>query len=287
MEKWKLPSPSQDPFFQRSYLRPLSVCVHCPGCNKLYKIDTRDLRSKEPQFNCTDCKTVFTIERCGERSGATGQGATSAAYVSTSNIYQAKILSRPPVGNQIAEGLKKCPKCEAFNPILSEDCLKCGVIFSKLENLPMDQKLGALPSLVRAWQGLIRDYSNLTKHVEFVDRCEELNATPYALKKYLELKELQPQDEIAQQMLHRTLMKNFEKKAIDTGHWWIKKNPWILKVNQRINWSKLIRYSPFVLAGLMILIGFFSEGLRNLIGFGVSLSFLLVGVTVLFRSRHL
>jgi hypothetical protein len=278
MEKWKLPSQSQDPLFQRTYLKPLSVQARCPGCNKLYRIDTRDMKSSQPHFDCVSCPTTFTLEPDEKnprvlRTRALG----NVKYSSASQLQFAPS----------AEGLKKCPKCETFNPRLASECRKCGVIFAKLEDLPLDAKTGALPSLVKAWQDLMEDYSNVTKHMAFVDRCDDLQAVPFALKKYQDLKEAQPHDKIAQEMLHHVLLKAFARKAEV-----VTENPSVRllrdQVNEwidQVNWSRVARLSPLALSGLLILVGASNAGLRNLIGIGVSILFITLGLALITKGR--
>jgi hypothetical protein len=184
-------------------------------------------------------------------------------------------------GPEKAEGLRKCPKCEGFSPRLSEECHKCGVIFAKIENLPLDSKMGALPSLMRAWQELMDDYSNVTKHLAFVDRCDDLQAVPFALKKYQDLKEAQPHDEIAQKMFRHTLFKSFAKPAEVVSEQMAKMQKW----TDKVNWGRVIRLSPLFLALALVMIGTSHGGLRNLIGIGTSIIFISLGMALFLKGR--
>jgi ribosomal protein L40E len=181
----------------RNYLAPLFLRLRCPSCEKLYRMDTRDVKSSEPHFECLVCQSVFGFE----------YPTSSPLNVPTKLIRRSQ--ARLEGKDLRPMDVKTCPKCAALNAKGSEECRQCGVIFARLNGLPLDSKMGALPSLVKAWQDLMSDYSNLTKHLHFVNRCEDLQAVPYALKKYQDLKEAQPQDQIAQEMLHRVLMRRF------------------------------------------------------------------------------
>lgn len=270
MQKWKLPSQPQDPLFQRTYLKPLFLQVRCPGCNKLYKVDTRDVKSNSPHFDCVTCQTSFTVE--GDARDPRVLKTKALGEIRYSKLAKLDFVEK-------AEGLKRCPKCEAFNPRLSDECRKCGVIFSKLENLPLEAKTGALPSLVRAWQELMEDYSNVTKHLAFVDRCEDLQAVPYALKKYQDLKDAQPHDEIAQEMLSRVTLRSFARRAEAVA------GPSIQLLKEKINWSRVFRMSPLAISALMILAGASRSGLRNLVGIGVSVLFITLGLALITKGR--
>ena len=270
MQKWKLPSQSQDPLFQRTYLKPLFVQLRCPGCHKLYRIDTRDLKSNSPHFDCVSCHLSFTVEPDSEDTRALK--TKTLGHVQFSSLSQLNFIEK-------AEGLKKCPKCETFNPRLVEECRKCGVLFGQIENLPLDSKLGAFPSLMKAWQDLMADYQNMTKHLAFIDRCEELQSIPFALKKYQDLKEAQPSDDIAQKMFHRILLRSFARKAEAVAR------PSFQALKEQVNWPRMARLSPLALSGALILAGSVHADLRNLIGIGVSVLFMTVGLALITKGR--
>ncbi len=305
--------------------------VRCPGCNKLYRVDSREIKSTQPHFSCSACHVVFSFDfppkqlarvetrvvqvstsainksadvasnsvsghydvlksnndhRTDFEGGAVGVGAVNTLGVGKTLPRFGKTSNL-----QFQEGeaaLKSCPKCAAKNPRLSKECIKCGVIFEKLENLPLDPKIGALPSLVRMWQDLMRDYENLAKHLEFVDRCEDLEALPFAMSKYQELKSIQPQDSLAEEMFQAVWLKNFRHRAekipgmrrlLDRteGAW--------QKAVQALPWARILRFSPYVVSSMMILVGLINQGSRNLVGTGSALLFLSLGILFLWKGR--
>lgn len=321
--------------------------VRCPGCNKLYRVDSREIKSTQPHFSCSACHVVFSfdfppkqlarvetrvvqvsttainksainkssdvvssfvsghydvlksnidhraVDDGGAVVGVIGEGSVSGTVGNVSMMGTGKTLPRFGKTStlQFQEGeaaLKTCPKCAAKNPRLSKECIKCGVIFEKLENLPLDPKIGALPSLVRMWQDLMRDYENLAKHLEFVDRCEDLEALPFAMSKYQELKSIQPQDSLAEEMFQAVWLKNFRHRAekipgmrrlLDRteGAW--------QKVVQALPWARILRFSPYVVSSMMILVGLINQGSRNLVGTGSALLFLSLGILFLWKGR--
>ncbi|PWU18676.1 MAG: hypothetical protein C5B49_06820 [Bdellovibrio sp.] len=253
----------------RTYLAPLFVRTSCPSCRKRYSIDTRDIHSSEPQFECLACLTTFSFVF-----------PTDTPMNAKSQIVR---LGRQPLEGRIdpkVTDVKTCPKCSAMNARGSAECRRCGVIFSRLEGLPLDASLGALPSLVKAWHDLMDDYENLTKHLAFVSRCEDLQAIPFALKKYQDLKRAQPHDGLAQEMFHRVLARRFIEQAQN-----VTKHPFCQRIIHEPNWPRIRKVAPWSVAIVLILLGLTSHTLKNLAGLGVAALFITVGLLLFFRGR--
>lgn len=252
--------------------------VRCPGCNKLFRIASKEIKSSSPYFDCTGCAVRFTFD-----FPPVSAHKIETRVVSQKDSFQL-MDSVDKEEQAAAPSLKSCPKCEAMNPQMSKECLKCGVIFSRVEELPMDASLGAIPSLVKAWQDLMSDYSNMTKHVAFVDRCEDLQALPFALKKYETLKEVQPTDSMAQEMFHRVLIRNLQKK-VDRISWLTKTRKFMTLANGKINWPRVRKLAPFALSAALIVVGLSSPAARNMVGMGAALLFLTIGLTLFIKGR--
>jgi len=268
MEKWKPQLEHKDAIFQRSYLRPLFVDLRCPECCKLYRIDTRDIISDSPHFDCIQCKVTFQVEADPESPRNLITKTANQMHLSQLNFHELN-----------PEAIRKCPKCACSNLKSKVECIKCGVIFEKYDK--SEREGGVLPSVARAWSELLQDYNNIAKHMSFVDQCDELMAIPYALKKYEELRELQPFDEIANQMHERVLLKNFAKKSYNQLRSNLSKYPQILIFKDfvwRISWARYLRISTWLLPLSFIGWGTFDSQLRNLIGLGVSFLFLRVAI---------
>lgn len=254
----------------RTYLAPLFLRVCCPSCNKYYRIDTRDIRSSEPHFECLLCLATFSFP-----------------YPNPQPMKVIAKLLKPssaPLPESLRESrpmdVKTCPKCAALNAKGSKECRACKAIFAQLEGLPLDGKLGALPSLVKAWQELMQDYDNLTKHVAFVNRCEDLHAIPFALKKYKDLKEAQPQDHIAQEMVYRVLARRFVSRASQ-----VTEHPSVKIALSQVNWRRVGKISPWLISAGLIILGFTHPAWKNLAGVGASLLFITLGMLLFFRGR--
>lgn len=247
--------------------------VRCPSCNKLYRINSKEIHSSTPHFECQACTTQFAFDYPPKMTGPIETRVVELPKLE-------KLEAVPEAAAQQPE-LKACPKCLVMNPRLNTECVKCGVIFARLEGLPADAKaVKATPGLVKAWQDLLGDYGNLKKHLAFVDRCEDLQAIPFALRKYQDLKEAQPHDETANEMLHKVLMRSMVRKT--------KSNPMTkaaLEAVEKINWRRVQKLSPLVLGGLLILYGLMSHGSRNMVGIGAALIFLTVGFTIFLTGR--
>lgn len=254
--------------------------IRCPSCSKLYRVDAKEIKSSKPHFDCTVCKARFSFDFPPENVNK-----IETKIVSIKDTFQLEdSLDKAEVPE-----LRKCPKCESINPRLSKECIKCGVIFEKLERLPEeDAGLGAIPSLVKAWQDLMGDYDNLKKHVAFVDRCEDLQALPFALKKYQSLKEAQPQDDLVDKMIHRVLLRKLKRKADSLSQVQALKEAYgqVKEViNSKVNWLRLRKLAPLVLALALILIGLGSSSARNMVGVGAAIVFLTLGIRVFLKGR--
>jgi hypothetical protein len=249
--------------------------VRCPACAKLYRIDSREIHSSCPHFDCTACKTRFAFDFPPQQIHK-----IETRIISQKDVFQLD----DSLDQQASKELKKCPKCQAMNPRLMKECIKCQVLFEKVEDLPLERKLGALPSLMKAWKDLMSDYENLRKHVAFVDRCEDLQALPFALKKYESLREAQPQDAITQQMFHRVLIRNLKRRAGELT--WVQKTRTSIQLaSAQINWVRVRKVAPFVISALMIAIGLSNPAARNLVGIGAAIIFLTAGITIFIKGR--
>lgn len=280
--------------------------IRCPACNKLYRVDSREIHSAVPYFDCNACKVRFCFDY-----PPSNVNKIETRIVSMKDTFQIE----DGIDQSEVPELRKCPKCEAMNPRLTKECIKCGVIFERVESVTPDEaRLGAMPSLVKAWQELMSDYDNIKKHVAFVDRCEELQALPYALKKYQTLKELQPREgsqnselnsrgpgaaqapttgqTIVDQMLKSVLLKNLRKKTesisfLNGSFKRAEATRIYLRdyLRQNVNWPRIQKLAPLAVAGVLILVGLTSPSARNMIGFGTAIIFLTLGFRVFLKGR--
>lgn len=273
LEKFELPKKQEHDSMAkkmgRTYLAPLFLRTRCPHCQKPYRIDTRDIKSSEPHFGCNVCESTFSFVYPPKNP-----------LNVEAKLLQASLLPSPATAERRPMDVKACPKCLVLNAKGAAECGSCGVIFARMDALPLDSKMGALPSLVKAWKDLMSDYDNVKKHVAFVHRCEELHAIPYALKKYRDLKEVQPQDQIADEMLHRVLGRRLARPA-----GWVMENRAFKEVNARIHWVRIRKLAPWAISALLIVLGLGDSNLKNLAGIGASILFITIGLHLFFKGR--
>jgi hypothetical protein len=249
--------------------------LKCPECQKLYRIDTRDIISDSPHFDCIQCGVTFKAESDPKSSQRL---ITKTATKQVLSQLQAQELS--------PEVIRRCPKCGACNLKSQTECLKCGIIFEKYERA--EKEGGMLPSLVKSWSDLMQDYNNIAKHISFVDQCEDLQAVPFALKKYRELREMQPFDEIAAQMHQKALLRSVAQKFVLSSKEYFFQKPRFLLIHHYLfhrPWKRYFRLGTFILPFVFILWGLFQSHLRNLIGLGVSFLFLRLAVQFFIKGE--
>ncbi|MEI7972891.1 MAG: hypothetical protein WCH11_00835 [Bdellovibrio sp.] len=231
----------------------------CPNCERLY---TSDFTQNEALFQCRSCQARFRVEK------QSLSPTRWSARVETFALPQMKSLPRES---------RPCKACGALNPPALKECASCSVVFSKIQGFSWEEKkAGARPSLQKMWEELVRDFDNSWRHEEFVSECERGGALGFALQRYRDFKEAQPQDILAQRMYQKLFILN------------LRHSPAMQKVEYffwKIHWSRVLRMSPVVLALFFILLGLFSQSQRNMIGFGSALLFLLFGFQYLTKGR--
>lgn len=257
---------SKGGFFQRSYLKPLFVDLRCPECQKLYRLDTRDLISDHPHFDCIQCKATFTVE-------PDPQSPRNLISKSVRTQIKYQLVDLDTINT---EAIRLCPKCRKTNPKKAKECIHCGIIFEKWERAK--RASGLMPALIKTWEDLMTDYDNILKHLAFVGQCEELQALPLALKKYEELRALQPSDPIANKMHQKLLFKILSHQKVHN-------KPWINFLMNRRFWVQFFQILSWAIPISFILIGALTPGLRNVIGFGVAWLFLRAAVFFFGRGK--
>jgi len=242
----------------------------CPQCLKLFQVERKQIFSLQPEFHCTKCLCRFTFDYHPDAQ----QVQTKALA-----LPQVGKLSQTPQKRKPSAELLACPKCQTLNPRTSTECYKCGVVLAKVEVIAKEKKVRVFPSLMKLWQDLLNDYTNIAKHVEFVDRCEDLQALPFALKKYKDLKEIQPHDSMANKMFDSVILRALSAQAQK-----YKKIP-IMKRIHSLPWANMIRTSPLVLGGVLLVTGLLHYEARNLAGAGAALLALTLGFAYIHFGR--
>jgi transposase-like protein len=277
--------------------------LRCPSCAKLYEVSVADIKSRSPQFDCLSCATRFGFQYDNifspqletfvvssspemEQARSFQQELEAQSFAALQQEIENSAQENGKKSNQ-KDSSKACPKCGAINENKTgkkmEECYSCHVIFSRLEELPLDPTLKAQPSLVRKWKNLIVNFNNKELHEDFLNSCHQLDALRFAILKYEELKSAQGgRDEVSEQMIfkaHGLLQVTLSGKA--EGDLRFQKESAV----PRQSWYKYILWAPLGVSILMILTGFFSLSLRNLVGAGVSVMLLTFGLILFWKGR--
>jgi hypothetical protein len=129
--------------------------------------------------------------------------------------------------------------------------------------------LQAQPSLVQLWNQIFEDYEDEDRHDEFIKRCRELDALPFAKMKYQDLQGATGQDPLCEKYLRqidalidvKTELKT--QRPIEPQ----KFMAWI----ESLNWKKIGYWAPLIVSVALVLVGFSNMALRNLIGVGMAI----------------
>lgn len=238
--------------------------LRCPSCAKLYEVESVDIETVSPQFQCMSCDCRFTF-----------------AYppMNPANIVCSIVDALGHLTFQ--EDQKSCPKCAAISPAGALECYSCRVIFSRLEGLPEDPTLRAQPSLVRKWKLLMDDFTNEVKHEEFLLSCHQAEALNFAFNKYSEMKQALGGDDLCERMLNRLkkLSEVSVQSAIQSEAVTVPKANGSSRLQETLQILKSYFVpSIYILCAVLILWGSVSISNRNLVGVGVAIACLLTGV---------
>ena len=272
----------------------MKLKVRCPHCAKLYEVESEDILSDTPVFQCISCDSHFGFEYPPANpeqvaafliSTKSVDAPTPALQASVSHgaggdllKMQAELFNKAVEPSADTE-MKSCPKCGALNGRRALECYSCHVIFERLEGLPQDTSLRAQPSLVRKWKNLLENFENSDLHDEFIRSCHELDALRFASMKYEELKTAQGGDALCDQMIAKInslMMVGLAQKPTASSQ---------ANKHARPKWFKWLFWGPYTTAALMILWGMLSLGHRNLIGVGMALLCMTTGVIYMVRGR--
>lgn len=253
----------------------MKLKIRCPSCSKLYEVQSEDIHSEVPLFQCISCETRFSFEY--PPPNPSNVDCFVVDVVENQPDAEVEAGRATLAASRQQEAMKSCPKCGALNSRHSKECYSCHVIFEKLDGLPKDPSLKAQPSLVRKWKNLVENFGNQELHEEFILACHELDALRFAVFKYEELKAAQGGDPQCDQMIARInslMMVNLAQSPLGK-----------VEGSARPKWQKYLYWGPFGFSALLILMGMVNLGHRNLIGVGVALSFMTAGLIIMIRGK--
>jgi hypothetical protein len=297
----------------KSYAKPdypEKLRVRCPSCTKLFVVNTFEIKSSCPHFQCVVCHTKFTFNFPPSDFNAVQARSLSIAplvetnkapvemdlestkrvddslfqtsdepstHDLTSSVRKPSLSTKKVIKAVDNKNLKSCPKCGALNSMANKECYSCSVIFDRVAAVSSDAGVRTLPSLVRKWQEVLSDFENINLHRKFIQACRDAEALTYAIYRYQQLQEVQPQDKIVQQMLAEAMAFKPTKKESPL--------PGFGLGLKSIEWGRVLYWLPPVVALPLLLLGFSNLGLRNLIGFAFSIIVLWAGLSLFLTGR--
>jgi hypothetical protein len=287
----------------RAPIMPAMTRTRCPGCQKLFAVETETLNSMaragvtRAEFTCTGelCRDAFAIElplpmdysnltilpairlsAIPEMEPVADLVAPAAPKTSEPprSIIAAPLKSAKPT----AAYERECPRCGALNAASMNDCVRCGIIFERYNmtndaQLEEELALGGTRELALMWDKTLEDYEDRIRHDRFLNASRDANALSYASKKYSQILVAAPQDDIARLMRNR-IVAMISQRA-ESSRMPIRLNFRIPKLNS----MALFGGSLLFFWGLMM------PQLKNIMEIGLSLVLLSIGVRVALRSR--
>ena len=250
----------------------MKLKVRCPSCTKLYEVESEDIHDETPLFQCVNCDQYFSFELTQDILINDEPQNILTFAVNASRQAEPLLHTEPS-----QQPMKSCPKCSALNNLQAQECYSCHVIFERLKDLPLDPTLKAQPSLVRKWKNLLENFDSVRLHDEFLLSCQQLEALPFAMSKYEEIRKAQGGDAFCDQIIakiHSMLLAGLQQSPPPTTD---------IKVRPR--WQKYIFWAPYVISLVLIVFGMTHLSHRNMIGLGVALTCMATGLIVMLKGR--
>ncbi|MFK8137171.1 MAG: hypothetical protein AB8E15_02315 [Bdellovibrionales bacterium] len=101
----------------------------------------------------------------------------------------------------------QCPKCEYQSPPMSQECMRCGLVFSKIannESKPEQQVLASSP-IQNLWKQVLEGYEDRSVHQKFIETCSAHQKLAFASQQYKSMLEVNPQDAIAKKQQQKII----------------------------------------------------------------------------------
>lgn len=269
-------------------LQKTRLRVRCPHCYKLYSVNTDEIQEARPRFECVDCHGRFWIafpESLEHASGVIGFPLEDKSSPATTHTEPSTINDKTSSTLATAKPFS-CPKCGEAYAGGDRECTRCGVIFSKFSNEPIRTDISASPELRDLWEAALNDYENQERHQKFLNYAHIEGNLEFALSKYSLILENCPSDAIAaraQAEAKALMMARLEARVpAKTG--------FLSDLKEAFGALPLripgLRFGTLimVLCGIVIAMGLFIPGLRNLVGVGSSILFFILALRYYFRA---
>lgn len=166
--------------------------IRCPNCTKLYSVDTSEIRTEKPQFECVSCTTRFWF-----------------AFPADAGLIEVPTFKfgRPDAQSQQAQSIHQaesfvCSKCAYKNPKGAVECASCGLVFEKSRKkaLGVKDNVEGTAELKSLWARILEDYNNISLHETFIKLALGQKNLPFASQQYRQILEVSPSEEVALKM---------------------------------------------------------------------------------------
>ena len=285
-------------------LLPALTRTRCPGCQKLFAVETETLNSMSEagviraEFTCTGelCREAFGIdlplshdlmtlaiipavrltklaEKQSEPRPEIRPDAPPKSAPPSVAAVQAPLRAK---SGTVSE--RECPRCSAMNAASMNECVRCGIIFDRYieaneAQLEEELALGGTRELSLLWDKTLEDYEDRIRHDRFLNACRDANALSYASKKYSQILIAAPQDDIARLMRNR-IVAMISMRA-ESSRFPIRLSFRIPKIN-----------SMALFGGSILFVwGVAMPQMKNMMEIGLSLILLAIGVRLALRAR--
>lgn len=300
---------------QNESTQPISM--RCPECLKAYQVDSSAINDEKPTFQCQDCESLFWFPytkaigkpefiafpmnwneedldlifynddlnhtapsqqaEAAENDEVNFQDTTESVS-SEAGIEKQQDERKAQFSIQPSESVNTCPKCNFEYIGQQTECDSCGVIFEKYHKAQKDFD-GAPEEIQKLWTSVLEAYDQVSLHQDFVDACTKSKHLEFAAKKYRQVLEANPTDDIAQAM----------QKQISALTTVIEGAQVADQIPEKMNSRKSPKFNITLiilfLGGLVIGTGYLVHPLRNLMGVGVAMIFLTLALRVYFRKN--
>lgn len=268
----------------KSSLYSSSFRMRCPDCFKSYTVDWADVHELQPRFECVTCHTHFYVE-----AAQAVNTLTEIIGVKENHFENSHDL------NDVTESLFNCPKCSAPYSAGENECKKCGVIFLKFAEKKLhklsevgDTSITASGELKSLWEDVLNDFENEIAHQKFINAAWAEASMDYAAAKYRGILDVVPNDEWALKAQNRIRDLNSIKFEIQADEEASVFKKWFQDLDMvdfvQTHFKKL-RFTNILMfaCAIIIIMGVFTPGMRNLIGFGTSVLFFILALRFYFR----
>lgn len=252
--------------------------MRCPVCQKLYAVDTANIKSLCPQFQCMACRSHFCFD---------------FPPLEPSSIPTRRILVQGESTHDLE--LKTCPKCGTLNPATCDHCQSCQAAFEfgEFQGQNLNHKIEEPKpvSLDQFWMRIFSDYEDPELHEDFLKVCQKENQLEFAFKKYNDLKLAQGEDSRCQEMIDRIdalrfkpfhvqpLTNKVSRDIREGGAVWTQAISWLKE-----HWRQVLFWTPASLSVILVILGLSNMAFRNMVGIGIAISILSYGVLVHFLN---